>query len=619
MNPHKMKSYLAFILALFIIPFSADGQDVNFEASAPGSVVEGNRFQLVYTLNQQGSNLRVPEMQDFQILMGPTTSQRSQVQIINGKVSREQEYSYTYILKADKKGSFTIPPATIEVEGKKYESNPLSITVVEAGEDQNRQEAASSESSNGTVADDDLFVTMRANKTSVYQSQPVLLTTRIYTRVNLEGISDIHHPTFRSFIAEDLVGSENIEWSLENIKGKTYRVGTYNQKIIFPQQSGNLKIEPISMEFLVRMRQTRQSNNVFDNFFDTHRTVRKTATSEGITLNVKPLPTPRPANFSGFVGSLNMDVSASKNKASVNDGITLKTVISGTGNLKVAGSPNINIPPDFDVFDPNTSSNLNTTSAGQKGSKTFEQLIIPRHSGSFEIPSVEYVFFDPSNGQYRTLKSNPIIIEVERNGEELSDENGTSTSARPGARNRESVQYLGQDIRYIKTGSTVLKPANTFFFGTWQFYLGYLSPLLLFVIISIVYRQKIKENANIQLKKTKRANKIARKRLKKAAHHLKSGDNEAFYEELSKGLWGYISDKLMIPGAELTSDNVRQVLEENGAQTDNTEKLLEILETCEYARYAPAGEESKKEGLYKASIEVISRLESNLKKGKVSG
>jgi hypothetical protein len=607
-----MKSYFLFIL--FLIPLTLTGQDVEFKASAPNSVEDGKRFQLVYSVNKSGDNLLVPEMGEFQTLMGPTTSKRSQVQMINGKISREEEYSYTYILKANATGSFTIPPATIEVDGKKYESNSVQINVVEAGEESS-QTPVTTDNQSGAIGDDDLFITMRANKTGVFQDQPVLITTKIYTKVTLEGISDIQHPTFRNFIAENLVGGENIEWSIEAVNGKTYRVGTYNQKIVYPQTSGQLKIEPISIEFLVRIRQPRQSNNIFDNFFDTHRTVRKTATSGGITLNVKPLPSPRPADFSGVVGKVDMDVSVSKNQAKVNDGITLKTVISGTGNLKVATGPNPDFPPDFDIFDPNTSSNLSITSNGHKGSKTYEQLIIPRHSGTFEIPPVEYVYFDPSIEQYRTLRSQKFTIEVASNGQEGSADNQRRTG--PGASNRESVKFVGKDIRYIKTGNIKLQPVNTFFFGSWKFVLGYLLPFVLFIVISLVYRQKIKENSNISLKKTKQANKVARKRLKKAAHHLKSGDHEAFYGELSRGLWGYISDKLVIPMADLNQDNIRQELETNGAHTDNTEKLLAILDTCEYARYAPAGEASQKEGLYKEAIEVISKLESNLKGKKV--
>lgn len=607
-----MKSYFLFIL--FLIPLTLMGQDVEFKATAPGSVEEGKRFQLVYSVNKSGENLRVPEMNEFQILMGPTTSQRSQVQIINGKVSREEEYTYTYILKGNETGTFTVPPATIEVDDKKYESNSVEINVVEAGKESS-QSPATTDNQSGAIGDEDLFITMRANKTRVFQDQPVLVTTKIYTRVNLEGISDIQHPTFRNFIAEDLTGTENIEWSLENVKGQTYRVGTYNQKIVYPQTSGQLKVEPVSIEFLVRIRQTRQSNNIFDNFFDTHRTVRRTVTSDAITLNVEPLPSPRPANFSGVVGKVDMDVSISKNQAKVNDGITLKTVISGTGNLKIADGPQVNFPSDFDIFDPNTSSNLSITSNGHKGSKTFEQLIIPRHSGTFEIPPVEYVYFDPSIEQYRTLRSQNLTIQIESNGQEGSGDNQRRTG--PAASNRESVKFVGKDIRYIKTGDIKLQPVNTFFFGSWKFVLGYLLPFVLFILISLVYRQKIKENANISLKKTKQANKVARKRLKKAAQYLKSGEHEAFYEELSRGLWGYISDKLIIPMADLNQDNVRQELEANGAHPDNTEKLLEILDTCEYARYAPAGEAGQKENLYKSAIEVISKLESNLKKKKV--
>lgn len=609
----KMERFLLLFLAFMSISLKSTAQDAEFKASAPNAVVQGQKFQLVYSVNKEGQDLRVPDMSPFNILMGPTMSQRSSVQIINGKVSREQEYSYTYVLKSEQTGTFTIPSATIEIEGKQYKSNSVTIKVVEAEDETTRsQQETTNDATSGAISDSDLYITMQANRTNVYQSQPVLIITKIYTRVNLEGISDIQHPSFRSFIAEDLSQDERIEWTLENINGRTYRVGTYNRKIAYPQRSGSLKIEPISIEFLVRIRQSRQSTNIFDNFFDTHRTIKKTVTSDGLTINVKPLPTPEPDNFSGFVGNLDMSVSASEKTVNVNDGVTIKTVLSGTGNLKTAGDPEISFPPDFDVFDPEITSNYSATSSGHKGTKTYEQLIIPRHSGTFEIPPVEYVYFDPAIGQYRTLRSRPIVIQVEGEGQEQTE--STTSVSRPGASNRESVQFLGQDIRYIKTKTEKLKPANTFFFGSWKFYLGYIIPFALFVVISILYRQKIKENANLQLKKTKRANKMARKRLKKAARNLKSGNSEAFYEELSKGLWGYLSDKLVIPIADLSRDNIRLELDKHGANQDNIDKLLDILDACEYARYSPAGADSQRENLYKEAVNVISRLERSIKK-----
>ncbi|MFW5753605.1 MAG: BatD family protein [Marinilabiliaceae bacterium] len=604
-----MRTRFIYILALTLLPLSLFGQEVEFKASAPNSVVQGERFQLVYSINEKGENIRVPDMNEFEILMGPTTSQRSQVRIINGDVSREQEYSYTYILKANQTGTFTVPAATIEVDGEKHESNSLSIEVIE--EEEGSTDQQTEEQATGTIGDDDLFVKMTPNKSNVYRGQPVLLTTKIFTRVNLEGISDIQHPAFREFIAEDIEEEQNIEWSLENVDGKTYRVGTYNKKVLYPQESGNINIEPISFEFLVRMRQKRQSNNVFDNFFDTHRTIKKTVTSDDVSLNVNSLPS-SPGNFSGFVGTLDMDVDVSKRQVKRGDGITVTTRFTGTGNMKVTDAPDIEIPADFDEFDPKSSSDLKITTNGHQGTRTFEQLIIPRHAGTFEIPAIEYVYFDPERVSYQTLKSDPITIEVERSEGSGTDDT-TSAQGSTSGRNRERVQVLGRDIRYIHTSPPSLKPANTFLFGTWKFALGYIIPLIVFIILSVIYRQKIKENANTQLKKTKQANKVARKKLKKAAKHLKSGNKEAFYLELSKGLWGYISDKLIIPVAELTSDKIRQKLADNGAQEENINRLLDIMETCEFARYAPSGNESEREDLYKTAVDVISKLENNLK------
>ncbi len=612
-----MKSPTLFILAFLLLHISAFSQDVKFSASAPSTVKQDSRFQLVYSVNQEASDLRLPDLKAFQILMGPSTSSRTQMNIINGKVNRDQEFSFTFILKANQKGTFTIPPASIEIDGKKYESNPLTIEVIEGDPAQvpsnTQNPGQEAPIDNSAASDDEVFISMTANKSSVYQSEPILITTKIFTRVNLEGISDITNPNFRDFIAENLTTNQDIQWSLQNVNGKTYRVGTYNQKILFPQKSGTLTIDPTSMEFLIRQRQARQSTNIFDDFFDSYRTVKRRVSSKSLKITVKSLPSPQPEGFSGVVGKIDMVVSASKKQAKINDGITIKTVISGLGNLKLAEAPQLTIPADFDVFDPNVSNNLTQTSLGTKGSKTFEQLIIPRHSGTFEIPSVTYSFFNPSSGRYQTLKSQPIVLEIEKSeGEQTSGPEIT----RPGSTNRESIQFLGEDIRFIKSPTSRLKPANTFLFGTWPFTLGYLIPALMFIVIFFIYKKKIKENANVRLMRTKRANKLARKRLKKAAQLLKAGQSEAFYEELSKGLWGYISDKLSIPGSELTRDNVRQILSKNAAPEENIEGLLQILDTCEFARYSPASEERERENLYKQAIEIISKLENNLKKTK---
>lgn len=612
------KHLLLYFSILFITIAPSWAQDVEFSASAPSTVVQGNRFQLVYSVNQEASNLRVPDIADFQILMGPSTSQSSSVQIINNNFTRSINYSFTYILRGDQTGRFTIPPASIEVDGKKVESNPVTIEVVE-GDDQSasssqQQQGQQAPADAGALSDEDLYITSTANKTEVWQDEPVLITTRIYTRVNLEGISNVKQPELRNFVVEELPAqSNNIQWEIQNVNGRTYRVGTFSQRVIYAQTSGRHTVEPTSIEFLIRQRQARQSNSIFGDFFDSYRTVKKNVSSKPINIKVKALPSPRPANFSGIVGNVTMNVTASKTEAQVNDGITLKAVISGTGNHRLARNPEFDIPTDFDVFDPQVTNNINQTAQGGRGDRIVETLIIPRHSGTFEIPAVAYSFFNPSTGRYQTLEGKPISIHVERTpGEETAGPAGGPARSTT----RESVRFLGQDIRYIKTEPVSLKAANTFLFGSTLYILSYLIPIVLFILIFLFNQKRIKENADVLRVKNRKANKMARKRLKKSADFLKKGNQEGFYEELTKALWGYTSDKLSIPRSALTKDNARSILLENGANEDLTEEFLGILDTCEYARYSPQNDHSEREELYKKTLETISKLEGQLKRKK---
>lgn len=613
--------YFILYAALWLLPLSfVQAQEAEFKASAPTSVAQGSRFQLVYSLNERGSDLRVPDLPDFQILMGPSTSQSSSTQIINGTVSRSVNFSYTFILRADKVGRFDLPPATIVVDGKTIESNRLSIEVV-AGDANSSAPAQGGQTQpsgadTGSISDEDVFITTTANKTEVWQDEAVLLTTKIYTRVNLEGISDVQHPELRNFVVEELPAqSTSIQWEMQNVGGKTYRVGTFSQRVIYPQTAGRHTIEPTSIDFLIRQRQARRSASIFDDFFDSHRTVRKKVRSKPVTLQVKALPSPRPAHFSGIVGEVTMEVSASKTEAAVNDGITIKTVVTGTGNHRLARNPELNIPHDFDVFDPNISNSIRQTARGGQGSRTMETLIIPRHPGTFELPPVEYSFFNTATGRYQTLRSRPITITVERGSG--TDEGSVSGPTTNGS-TQERVRFLGQDIRYLKTGPMLLQPANSFLFGSSWFILGYLLPLVLFILLFLFNQKRIKENADLSRVRNRKANKVARRRLKKSALLLKKGDKEGFYEELARALWGYVSDKLSIPRASLTKDNVRSVLMDNGASAESTEEFLHILDTCEYARYAPQNEHSERDQLYQKTMKNISQLEEQLKMKKRS-
>lgn len=609
-----MRKLLLYITLTLVSLSGIQAQNADFKASAPTTVLQGSRFQLVYSINKEAGDLRLPDITDFQILMGPSTSQSTEVQFINGTVTRNVNYSFTYVLRGDKVGRFTIPPASIEVDGKRISSNSVTIEVVESDSQTQQQQQQSEAPAAGTISDADLYIVSTVNKSEVWQDEPVLLTTKIYTKVNLEGISDVTQPELRNFVVEELPMPNNaIQWDVQSINGVTYRVGTFSQRVIYAQTPGTHTVEPTAIEFLIRQRQSRQSYSIFDDFFSGYRTVKRKVASKPLTIKVKPLPSPRPANFSGIVGDVTLKVTASKTQVSVNDGITLKAEITGTGNHRLARNPVFQVPADFDVFDPNVSNSIVQTSQGGKGTRTVETLIIPRHSGSFEIPPVEYSYFNPSTGRYHTLKSEPITIEVARGtGEEGQSLAGTGSVGST----RESLKLLGKDIRYIKSGEIVLKPMNTFLFGSRLFILAYLVPLILCIAIHIVNIRRIRENADIAKVKNKKANKLAKRRLKKSADLLRKGDKEGFYEEITRALWGYLSDKLDIPRANLTKDIARSTMLNNGADENLADEFLSILDTCEFARYSPTSDHSERDHLYNKSLDTISKLEESLKKRK---
>lgn len=606
-----MRITLFTILLIAFSSFNLRAQDIEFRAQAKSAVLSGEKFQLIYSINEEGEDLRLPPLNNFTILMGPSVMTSSSTQFINGKVTSSKQYSYTYILKCDKPGKYTIDAAQIMVKGKKYQSNNLTIEVVkdEGGNQASAQQDETQEGSN-SFAKDDLFITVTNNKSSIYQGEPLVLTTKIYTRINLDNISDIKHPDYRNFIVQDLNTGNNIQWSYEVVNNKQYRVGTYEQKVLYAQNTGKQTIEPTEIEFLVKQRVNRRSGSIFDDFFENnYRMVKKRVESKPITINVKPFPGSQPDNFSGAVGNINMKVTTSQNKVKVNDGVTIKVVISGTGNHKLISAPEFNFSADFDTFDPTPKNDFTNTNAGMKGSKTFEYLIIPRFGGTYTIDPLKFSYFDTKSDKFITLESKPIVIEVEKGSGD-----DAASSYIPSGVNREDVKFVGKDIRFIKTDKSQLKAKGTFLYGSLIFYLGYIIPLILLLVAIIINKKRMHENANVQLVKNKKANKMAQKRLKKAATYLKEGNHEAFYEEVLKTLYTYLSDKLFLPISELSKEKASSLITERGASEQVKNELLEILDTCEFARFSPSlGGNKEMDELYNKTLDNISKLDNQIK------
>lgn len=608
-----MKRILLITIILSVFTSWASAGAVEFRANAPRQVLMNDKFQIVYTLNAEGSDITMPALTDFQILMGPSTSQSSSIQIVNGNMSRSVQFGFTYILKASKEGTFTIPPATVVVNGNSIQSNSVQIQVVKGQAVTQSAGGGSSddaiEESGSAFNDQDVIVKTYISKNTVYQGEAFVATTKIYTRIGLDGISDVKHADNRDFLSQDINSKENNNWGYENINGKSYRVNTFDQRLLIPQKSGRLTIDATELEFLIRQRVTRQSNSVFDDFFDGGtRTVKKKVKSSPISVTVKPLPGGAPSSFSGITGELSIEASVTKTDAKTNDGITYKITLNGSGNHKFAETPKIKFPADFESYEPKLTTNIVNSSTGMKGTKVFEYLLIPRHAGDFTIPAVEFTYFNPQTEQYKTISAPAIPIRVEKGA---GDDNQSVTANR--VTSKEDLKFIGQDIRFIKQTTSPLKSGNDFLIGSFSFFFAYLLALLALAGAYIYLKKIAHESENVHLVKKSKANKVAVKRLKTAAQLLQNREKEKFYDEVLKALWGYLGDKLNLPLSELSKESASANLLKHGATHELVNSFMAILDTCEFARYAPGSGSEEMDKLYADTLETIGQIENRVK------
>ena len=548
------------LLLIFITTAIASWADekITFTASAPEVVVSGDQFRLTFSINSQKiKDFRAPNIKGLEVLMGPSRSTQSSTQIINGNVTSTKSTTFTYILMAEKEGTYSIPGATIVADGNNYTSNSVSVKVLppdqSTGTASNNGRTSRNQANNGKISEKELFITATASKTSVYEQEAILLTYKIYTQVNLTQLHG-DMPDLKGFHTQEVELSSQKQWSLEHYNGRNYNTTVYSQYVLFPQQSGKLEIPSITFEGTVS--QLVASDDPFDAFFNggsNYVNIKKNIVAPKLTIDVKQLPAGKPANFSGGVGEFTISSSINTQELKTNDAVTIKLVISGTGNMKLINTPEVGFPQDFEIYDPKVDNNFNLTREGLSGSKVIEYLAIPRHAGNYTIPAIEFVYFDLKSKTYKTLKTDPYTLNVAKGEGNASQVVSNFTS-------KEDLKVLGKDIRYIKTGDTNLSPKGNYFFGSTAYYMWYLIPLALFIAFMIVYRKQAIENANVAKVRTKKANKVATKRMKNAGKLLAEKNTSAFYDEVLKALWGYISDKMNMPVSQLSKDNIEEEL-----------------------------------------------------------
>ena len=595
--------------------------------STKKQVMVGERFQVVFEANAEGKNFSAPSFEGFTVLGGPFTSTSSNFSMVNGSMSHSIKVTYTFALQAYQEGTFHVGAASLTVKGNKVSSEPFEIKVLPddgsyannsgSGGNQGNQGGQQQSTNDPQVSGKDLFLKVIPSKKSTYVGEQVILTYKLYTRVPVSSLSVEKMPSYAGFWTKDISDNNggNLHQSSEYINGIEYTSAEIQKIVVVPQRSGKLTIDPMTIECIAQVRTERNNNRSMDPFeaffndpfFNRNiANVRKELSSQQFTLDVKTLPeNGKPASFAGAVGNYSFKSGIDKTSLRTNEAVTITLTVSGTGNVELLQMPTPVFPPDFEVYDPKITTNVNDNANGLSGTKKAEYLVIPRRAGSFTIPAVEFSCFNPSTESYQTFSSEPYQIEVAK-GEGGEDAGGIFAS------NQEGIKYLGSDIRHIMTGKAQLKPTHTTFFASPAYFVVLVVLLLLFVILLFVINKREQLSKDTAANRNRKADKVARGRLKNAYQHLKAKDQEKFYVEMSQALWGYIADKLGIERSKLSMDTVSETMKDKNVPDELTQQFIDTLNSCEFARFAPGSAEEKMDDLYQKGIDVISKAEKVL-------
>ena len=610
-----MKKLFLTTLLLFSIIGTTLADEISFVTSAPRSVVVNQHFKISYRINRiKVGEPTIPDIEGFRILSGPHRSTQRSMQTINGETTVSESVTFSYTLIADKEGEYTIPSATLVFDGERVKSNETKIKVLPQDKSsQSSQNGGSSSaiqrnSSSTNISNDDLFIRATLSKTKIYEQEAVLLTYKVYSAVNLINL-DFPTPDLKGFHIQEVELPKEKRFELDRYNGRNYQSLVWRQFVLFPQQNGKIDIPSLAFEGVVAV-QTRRSMDPFEMMFNggpSYVEVKKNIKANALVLNVEPLPAGKPSDFSGGVGKFTISSSISNTKLKTNDEVTLKIVVKGVGNMKLLGNPEVEFPSEFEVYDPIINNNFSLRTNGFSGEKVYEYVITPRSSGTYTIPAARFSYFDTASGSYKTIESESYTIEVEKGKE-------TPVSTASTYVGKEKGKILATDIRHIKLEEDEPQKEHTTLFGSTAYIMLYLLPLMLFVIYIIVYRRKMAENANLSLVRTKKANKVAVKRLKIANRFLKENNRNEFYDEILKTLWGYMSDKLSIPVSQLSKENIAAELSAKGVDSNLIDEMQNLLNEGEFARYAPGDANATMDKVYYKAIDVISKMENSIKR-----
>ena len=614
------------ILLLMLCPLWLWAQDTpTLTVSAKKQVFVGERFQVVFESNAEGRNFQAPSFEGFNVVGGPFTSTSSSIQVVNGSISRTTRNSYTFALQAIQEGTYRIGSASLTVSGDKVSSEPFEIKVLPddgshaysgGGGSSSNQGQSQQNTNDPQVSGKDLFLRCIPSKKSVYVGEQVVLTYKLYTKVPVSSVSLSKVPSYAGFWTKDISdNSGTLKQSSEYVNGIEYTTAEIQKVIIVPQRSGKFTIDPMTMECVAQIRTQRnnsRSMDPFDAFFNDPffnrniTNVQKELSSQSFSIEAKKLPEDaKPASFAGAVGNYKFTSSIDKTELSTNEAVTLTLTVSGSGNIELLQMPEPVFPPDFEVYDPKITISTDVNSQGMTGTKKAEYLAIPRRAGSFSIPPVEFSFFNSSSESYQTLISEPYELSVVK-GKETEGDGGVYAS------NQEDIKYLGSDVRHIMNDGAQLKPKHTTFFASPTYFSILLGLLVVFVVLLFVLKKRAEMAKDTAANRNRKADKVARGRLKNAYQHLKAKDQDKFYVEMSQALWGYIADKMGIERSKLSMDTVSETMKSKNVPDELTQQFVDTLNSCEFARFAPGSAEEKMDDLYQRGIDVISKAEKVL-------
>ena len=606
-----IKSILTAMICL-LATLTGMTQEVILTVDAPEAAATGERFRIIYTVNSTDGQFTPPKFDQSFSVQGPQQSTSRNVQWINGDIQTVSSTTLIYYVVASVQGTYTIPPAQFTTKKITVSSPERQIVITDGPQSQvpaaRQPQSQGQAAGTGDTPSSGSEVSMRLLLTDreVYAGEPITVTLKLYTRINLSGIQELKYPDFKGFLREDIETPPLRSLENEVIDGVQYGTGIVQRFVLYPQIPGEIRIDPAEMTVLVQERSRVHDpffdDPFFDNFFSSVSTVPRKITTRPVTIRVKPLPEPRPTDFHGAVGSFTLESDLSSSEAQLNDAITLKVTLRGSGNLNLAGEPVINFPQGIEKYDPKVTMRSSGTSSG---SKVFEYLLIPRNNGTFEIPPVSYTVFDPDQGKYVTLRTEGFTVNVSGSGS--SDETMAPVYI-PG----EEVKYLGQDIRYIRNGTGRLALTAAPLIAKLQYWLWFVLALFVTAVVILLRREQMKRNADIAGLRNRKAAKNARRRLAKANALLKSGRNELVNAEIARSLWGYLGDKLRLPPSEITREKCYTALREKKTDEELIAELDRILTATEYSQYAPVSEGESPAALCKRSAALISRLDNVL-------